>query len=278
MLVAALLTLVACENQYVVGEEEEALVGTDDTDADEDTAPADTADTAPEEDWSEFDGARLVIKTPASGEFLAWGRDHDFTAEVQDADGNVLDFDDILWTSDVDDAWTLVGADLEDDSLDVGTHALTATADLPNGDRLAYTIGGVLVQSAYTGVYTGTISVNASGDYDGTTYSAGCGGAITLVVDAYGETITGDAGCLLSLLGYELDTSYVFDLENDEGDIGGVAALDLGWYQYEIDATGTVDEDGALALSFSQDVLGFVQLDAEVDATRVSRDVSEYAE
>jgi hypothetical protein len=264
-----LLSLVACENQYVV-EDADDLAGAGDG--------ADTADTdtATDEDYSEFDGARLVITSPASGDFLAYEEDHTFAAEVQDADGNVLDFDDVTWASDIHDDWALLGANVDDDSLDVGTHALTAEALLPNGDRLAYTIGGVLVQSTYTGVYTGTISVNATAEYDGTAYSAGCGGAITLVVDAYGEVITGDAGCLISLLGYELDTAYVFDLENDDGDISGVAALDLSFYQLDIEATGAIDEDGALGLAFATDVYGFVQLDATVEATRVSRDISEY--
>ncbi len=267
-MVTLFLSLVACQGQYTIGEGEDPAAADDPLD----TAPVE------EEDFSEFDGARLVIKTPASGDFLAYEESHAFEAEVQDAEGNVLDFEDIQWSSDIDDGWLLTGADLDDDSLDVGTHALTAVAELPNGDRLAYTIGGVLVQSEYTGVYTGTLSVNAAADYNGTSYSAGCGGAITLVVDAYGEQVTGDAGCLISLLGYELDTAYVFELENDDGDVSGTAALDLSFYQLDIDAEGEIDGDGNLTLAFADDVYGYVSLDASVEATRVSRDISEYAE
>lgn len=271
-----LLALFACEGQFVVEDNADAT-GSDDP-VEPDTAGGDTADTADtvEPDYAEFDGATLVILEPASGAFLPYGESATFAAEVRDASGNVLAFDDIAWTSDIDSAWLLSGASLQDDRLDVGTHALTAVAELPNGDRLAYTIGGVLVQSAYTGIYTGTLSVNASAEYNGTEYAAGCSGAITLVVDAYGETATGDAGCLLSLLGYELDTSYVFDLDNDEGELAGIAALDLSFYQYDIDATGEITDDGEATLSFSQDVYGFVYLDGSVDASRVSRDISEY--
>jgi hypothetical protein len=256
----------ACEGEYKIRETDTAL-GSD---------GGDTEDTTPEEDYSEFDGASLVIHEPASGDFLPYGETASFSAEVIGADGNTLDFDDIVWTSDIDDAWTLTGRDLSDDSLDVGTHALTAEASLPNGDRLAYTIGGVLVQSAYTGVYTGTLTVDVAADYNGTTYAAGCSGAITLVVDVYGETATGDAGCLISLFGYDLDTTYVFDLENDDGSLSGTAGLDLSFYTLDIDTTGDISDDGVATLSFATDIYGYGDLTGEVEATRVSRDVSEY--
>jgi len=270
MTVALLLTLFACESQYVIADNED-LVGSDDTVGDTDTGE-------PEPDYSMFDGATLVVTSPASGDFLPYEQDATFSAEVRGADGSVLEFDDIAWSSDIDDAWALSGASVQDDSLDVGTHALTAIAELPNGDRLAYTIGGVLVQSAYTGVYSGTLQITGSGDYNGTEYSAGCAGALLLVVDAYGDTVSGDAGCLIALLGYELDMAYVFDLANEEGDLAGATALDLTWYQLDIDTTGTMTEDGAINGSFAQDIYGLVQIDGEFDAARVSRDVSEYTE
>lgn len=270
---ALLLSLLACESQYVIDdggevEKDEAAVA--------DTAVADTAGDA-EPDYAEFDGATLVVTAPASGDFLPYGEASTFSAEVRDAEGNVLPFDDIAWSSDVDAAWLLAGAAVEDAGLDVGTHALTAVAELPNGDRLAYTIGGVLVQSAYTGIYTGTLQVDATAEYDGTSYSAGCSGAITLVVDAYGETVEGDAGCLLSLLGYDLDTAYVFDLENDDGTLSGAAALDLSFYQLDIEATGEITEDGTATVAFSDDVYGLALLDGQVDVRRLSRDISEYS-
>jgi hypothetical protein len=258
------LSLCACETQYVI-DDDGGEIGSDAAD-----------DTAAEEDTSMWDGATLVVTSPASGAFLPYQESSSFSATITGADGTVMDFDDITWTSDIDDAWGLTGAAVDDDTLDVGTHALTATAVLPNGDRLAYSVGGVLVQSAYTGIYTGTLQVDASGDYNGTSYTAGCSGAITLVVDAYGETATGDAGCLLSLFGYDLDTAYVFDLENDAGELSGAASLDLTYYQLDIEASGELTEDGTASITFSDDVYGYVQLDGEVDATRVSRDISDY--
>ncbi len=266
MISAALLySLSACQSQYVVegGDEE---IGSDTPVAEE------------EEDTSMWDGATMVVTSPLSGSFLPYEEAASFSAVITGADGVVMEFDDITWLSDVDAVWALTGAALEDATLDVGTHALTATAILPNGNRLAYSVGGVLVQSAYTGIYTGTLQVNTTAAYNGTEYAAGCSGAITLVVDAYGDTATGDAGCLLSLLGYELDTSYVFDLENDGGTLSGDASLDLSFYQIDIGATGTLTEEGAAELTFSQDVYGYLQVDGAVDATRVSRDISAFVE
>lgn len=264
------LLLLACTSQYIV-EGVDSGVGSD-------SETGETGETGEpeEEDFSAYDGARLVVTAPLSGSFLPYGEDAEFVAEVQDADGNTLDFEDIAWSTDLDDDWSITGAEIEDDSLDVGTHAITATAALPNGDRLASTMGGILVQSAYTGVYTGTITVDMTVAYNDTEYQAGCSGAITLIVDAYGEVAEGDAGCLLSLFGYDLDTSYVFELENDEGELSGDASLDLSWYQLDIEASGEIDEDGAATVSFADDIYGYGALEGTVDATRVSRDISEY--
>ena len=72
------------------------------------------------------------------------------------------------------------GLSFSDDTLGVGTHAITAEVSLPNGDRLSYTNGGILVQSIYAGTYAGLFDSTVT--YD--TYSLGCAGAATLVVGA----------------------------------------------------------------------------------------------
>jgi hypothetical protein len=259
-----LLLVVGCSDTLLV----DAADGSDATGSDP------TTDTAAEALDAEWSGARLVIESPPSASFLPLGEDAEFKAVVYGADGAVKDFPDIAWSSDVDSAWAVTGADVEDDSLHAGTHALTAEALLPNGDRLAYTVGGVLVQSPYAGVYVGDLSVTASGDYNGTPISVGCSGALTLVVDAEGKTATGDAGCLLSLLGYDIDTAYLFDLENDDGDLSGTASIDLQIYQLPVESTGTVTEDGELEGTFGADVGGFVTMEATYTATRVTRDLS----
>ncbi len=221
-----------------------------------------------------WDGARLVVEAPISGSFLPYESAADFRAVVYAADGTPTDFSDVTWASDVDEVWALTGASATDATLGVGTHALTAEALLPNGDRLAYTVGGVLVQSPYAGVYVGDLAVTAAGDYNGQTISIGCSGALTMVIDAEGQTATGDAGCLLSLLGYDIDTSYIFDLENDDGALSGTASIDLSFYEIPVETEGSVTEEGELSGDFTADVAGYLAMEASYEATRITRDLS----
>lgn len=237
----------------------------------DETPTVDTAAEALEAEWAD---ARLVVHAPVSAAFLPFGDTATFQATVYGADGEPKDFPDISWTSDVDADWSLIGQEVEDSALGVGTHALTAEARLPNGDRLASTVGGVLVQSIYAGVYVGELQITATGEYNGQELAVGCSGPLTLVVDAEGKVGTGEAGCLISLLGYDLDTAYVFDLENDAGDISGQAAIDLSWFQYGVDTTGTLSEDGELEGDFFADVAGFLAMEGVYTASLLTRDLS----
>lgn len=217
-----------------------------------------------------WEGATLVINSPLSGDFLPWGEDATFSATVTDGDGNPTDFDAIDWSSDIDGTWTLSGHEVVDAGLDVGTHTLTATAELPNGDRLASSVGGVLVQSAYAGIYTGSINIDLA--YD--TYVVSCIGSVTLTVDVYGEAAAGDANCLLDLFGYEVDTTYAIDLANDDGALSGISQADLYVTTYDFETEGELSEDGELVGSFSDDVYGYLAVDGSIEATRVTRDVN----
>ncbi len=256
-----LAILAACNDNTLVVDGAEAGVGTDSAGTDE----------ALDATW---DNARLVIEAPLSGAFLPMEEESAFTAVVMGSDGTVLDFPGITWSSDVDIDWALTGAAAIDGQLGVGIHAITAEALLPNGDRLAYTVGGVLKQSVYAGVYVGALSVTADVDYGGTPISVGCSGALTMIVDAMGETATGDAGCLLSLLGYDIDTVYDFALDNDAGALSGEAAIDLSFYSLPVATEGTLTEAGELEGTFGADVAGYVTLDANYTATRITRDLS----
>lgn len=256
--------LIACnDNTLIVDAEDTGGSGSDPAD--------DSAQAALDAEW---DGARLVIESPASGDFLPMEEAASFKAVVYGADGAVKDFPDINWTSDVDTDWLLAGADTTDANLGVGTHAITAEAALPNGDRLAYTVGGVLVQSVYAGVYVGDLSITASGDYNGTPVSVGCSGALTMVVDAEGETAVGDAGCLISLFGYDIDTQYDFDLANDDGELDGQASIDLSFYSLPVDTSGELSEDGVLTGDFGADIMGYLTMEGSYEATRITRDLS----
>mgnify|MGYP003393881651 CR=1 FL=1 len=260
------LLLFACNDTLLIDQtgDYNSLVGPDEG--------GDTADTeALDAEWSD---ATLRIETPTSASFLPLGEPHTFKATVYGADGEPKDFPDITWASDIDTDWALVGQEMEDSTLSSGIHSLTAEARLPNGDRLASTIGGVLVQSIYAGVYVGELQVTAAGEYNGQEIAVGCAGPLTMVVDAEGEVATGDAGCLISLLGYDLDTTYVFDLGNDMGDITGEAAIDLTLFQYGVETTGSLSEDGELEGTFAADVYGYLALEAVYTASLLTRDLS----
>ncbi|MCB9765903.1 MAG: hypothetical protein H6739_39380 [Alphaproteobacteria bacterium] len=232
----------------------------------------DTGDiTGPDEEeldalWGE---ATLEILTPRSGDFVPYGEESDFEAVVYDADGNPTDFAEITWSSNEDEAWLGEGAAFVDDTLDVGTHALTAIARLPNGDRLTYTVGGVLVQSAYAGTYTGSVSVDATYNE----YQVGCSGSSTVVIDAYGEQVEGGAGCLLSFQGFDIDLSFIITADNDDGDLEGDAAVDIFGFEYAMPMEGEVDPDGALFATFSGDA--YIELAGELDLVRITRDTGE---
>ncbi len=234
--------------------------------------PTETDDSGlTEEEEALWAGATLKIDSPESGAFLPLGEDADFQATVYDATGNAMDFDAITWATDRDASWALTGASVTDSSLVVGRHALTATALLPNGDRLAYTVGGVLVQSAYAGIYAGTLTMDAA--YD--TYAVGCAGAANVLIDAAGTAVAGDAGCLLSLQGFDLDAQFNLDMENADGDVAGAMNLDLQFFEYPLDAAGSVTEDGEFSIAFeaSLDIGAPVTLTGELNAVRISRDL-----
>ena len=261
------LLLTACSDSQIVG-------ATGDVDTADDTTvdggdTGDTGDTG--EDLSMWDDARLVVLSPESGAFLPLGEDVLFEAVIYSADGDALDFEDITWESSIDSGWSPTGDLFEDDSLDVGTHAITAQAVLPNGDRLAHTMGGLLVQHEDAGIYVGDVRVDVTLSWDGADYTLGCIGATTVTVDAYGESAVGDSDCVLSLAGYDLETSYDFDLIADEGDLEGMAQVNLVLFNYELDMSGAVG-DGELTGDFSASE--FAQIDGELNTTRVSRDVS----
>ena len=93
----------------------------------------------------------------------------------------------------------------------------------------------------------------------------------TLYVDAWGEVATGDSGCTLSLLGYELASTYAFDLAVDEGEVEGSAALDLVLWESNFDAVGTV-QDGELLAEWESSLLGYIDFAGELDLVRISRE------
>ncbi|HJN76284.1 MAG TPA: hypothetical protein QGF58_20310 [Myxococcota bacterium] len=244
----ALTSLIACSSDYLVVED------------------GGFEDEVVDEAW---DSATLMVDSPTPGSFISWEDGGHFEARVVDAEGNSLEFEDIQWSSDIG-GWENIGASFDDDTMDVGTHAITAMTTLPNGDRLAYTVGGVLIQSVYAGTYAGTMSVDMT--YD--TYTVGCAGASTIIIDAYGDQVDGDASCLLSFQGYDLDSAFVLDVENDRGVLYGTIAVEIYGYVLPMDFSGDVTEDGQFFGVFDGDMMGMGSFAGELDVVRVSRDTS----
>ena len=228
-----------------------------------------------EEDFSMYDGATLVIISPESGDFLPWDEEAEFEAVIFDADGAPLPFEEITWTSNADNTWAKLGKEFDDDSLDVGPHAITAVADLPNGSRLAYTVGGVLVQHESAGIYTGDMNVGVTVEWEGTPIGTSCIGGATIIVDAYGETASGESTCTINLLSYaEFDLRHEFEFEIDEETIDGEAliAFELIGFDLPFASEGAIG-DGDLLATWGGNMLGLADIEGELDVGRVSRSV-----
>lgn len=234
---------------------------------------SDSGDADEEIDPAAFDGATLAIVSPADGAFLPLGEAVTFTAELLDADGAPLDYDDITWTTSLDAEWSVVGASTELDDLPIGQHTFRATAILPNGSQVTDAVGGVLVQAEAAGVYAGNMILDATGEYEGTPITTSCVGGAVMTVDAAGERVTGESTCVLSLLGFNQEATHVFDLAVEGDEIVGAATVDLGFLAVDFEAAGQVS-DGVLEATWSDNLYGFVELDGTLEVERVTRSVT----
>ena len=238
----------------------EVGIGNVDTDTDADTEP----------DWSMYEGASLRIVEPTSASFLPWGETHRFEAIVYDADGQPMDeaFD-VTWDSSADGAWAPEGNLVQDDTIDVGVHDLTAEVVLPNGDRLAHTVGGVLVQHEAAGTYVGTFS-------GGTTVQnipVSCAGAAVLVVDPYGKAVDGTAECVIRLDRFEIPLDFTVTGDHEDGAVEGVSAARVIALDLEFPTEGTLEGE-SLDLAFEGTLLTNT-FSGDIRTERISRETGE---
>ncbi|MCB9679333.1 MAG: hypothetical protein H6737_29785 [Alphaproteobacteria bacterium] len=237
-----------------------------------DEVPTGTDPDDPEpEDWSIYEGAEFRIVSPASGSFRALGELRPFEAQLIAADGTALWVDQVTWSSSVDPTWDGIGMYFEDDSIDVGLHDITAEVTLPNGDRLAHTVGGVRVQHPLAGTFSGLFS--ATGGYQQFQFS--CSGSSLLQVDAYGEYAQGTGDCVASLILFDLPLNFLFDLEVDPatGEMTGQAGAQIiGPLVYDFPATGFM-QPTQIDLTWAGTVLLLnFDVTADLTAERISRD------
>lgn len=251
-LVMFLLTLLACGNEYL------------EIDAVDTGSVADEQ----EEDLAQWDDAELIVLSPESASFISIEEGGDFSAQIVDAEGKVLEFDEIQWTLVQESGWDATGAQFTD-TLPVGTHDIRAKAELPNGDRVSYTVGGVLSQSVYAGTYAGNLVVDLISDQ----FSTACSGAATATVQPDGEVVLGEANCFLSFQGFDIDGVYEIDAGNDLGEVEGQIALDVFGFQVPLDLEGSVSEGGTLTGTFTGDLLGYAEVQGTLELERVTREV-----
>ncbi len=220
-------------------------------------------------EFPEFDGAQLVVTSPVSADIYLREDGVPFEAEVVGADGSVLDFEDIVWTSDIEDGEVFVGTSGEE-FVGWGIHAFTATAELPNGDRLVYVAGGVRVQGEHTGIYAGNLNITLDAEFQGTPVSGSCNGGLDFVVDMSGTIMGGGGGCTVDLLILgQFDVSYVLDASVFDDDAEGSIGVDVGFFELPVDWQGEFDNDDDFEAEFSGGALLF-DLTGRIEATMVS--------
>ncbi|MFK7929268.1 MAG: hypothetical protein AB8H79_13830 [Myxococcota bacterium] len=221
-------------------------------------------------DVADFDGATLRIVSPDSGDFLPWGEVHEFVAELRQPDGALIEADlDVVWDSSEDTEWAPTGLIFDDGSIDVGTHALTAQVELPNGDRLAHTVGGVLVQAEEAGTYVGTFSASTSFQ----NIPVACAGASILVVDPYGTVVDGTADCVTKLGDFEIPLDFTIEADHEKGAVEGTASAQVISFPVDFPTEGTLEGE-TLDLGFDGDLLGN-SFSGSVSAKRISRDTGQ---
>lgn len=222
-------------------------------------------------DYSAYDDATFRIVAPAPGSLVPLDVPVHFQAELLDADGDPLAADFIGWTLADSDGWDAAGTAFVDDRLPIGLHDLVATAELPNGDVLTYTAGGIRVQHPLGGTYAGFFS--ATGTIQ--TFSFTCSGSALIRTGPIAELAFGSGDCTASLIVFDLPLDWQFDLEVDplDGTVAGTAgAAILGPITYDFPAEGTITAD-RVRFDWSGTV-PFIQfgVDAFLDADRVSDD------
>jgi len=274
-LLSMLLAALGCSDSAVIdisgdddtyGEGDDDDVADDDDDDDDDDVVDD--DDVDDELWA---NSELVVYSPSSGDFIPLGTPVVLEGEVLDEDGDPLDWDEIAWTTDQDEDFEFVGRYGEVEDFPVGEHTVTAKTELPNGDRLTYAVGGILVQHEYAGVYTGTVSLSVDLEIGGYPIAANCVGAVDFVVEPYGELVEGTGACIASVAGFgEIDVSLVISGEIDGAAVAGDLAIDFfGWFELPSQFEGEFPVAGEMTGSFEDEYLG-TTISGTIDAHRVA--------
>lgn len=239
----------------------------DDADDDSDESGASPGEPTPT-------GVRIEVFEPRSPSIHYMGDTVPLLAEVRDAADLPFEYDEIVWQAEGYGPTLLVGADGEVE-LPPGAYDITATATLANGDRLAATVGGVRVQTPWTGTYSGATTMVLSAMFQGIPVSPQCIGDLTLRVDYDGEGVEiGGGSCSINAILLTFDASYEIEGEFSNGVGSGTIDYDLGGlFNLSFDWTGAFVEEGFLG-TFAGDValplVGDISVSGRFDADRGS--------
>lgn len=220
-------------------------------------------------EYPEFDGSYLQVLSPAPSSIHLLGEGLPLTAQIISSEGDVLEFEDVHWESNVEGE---LGTGIDESvDLDWGIKTITATADLPNGDRLQTVIGGVRVQGRHTGIYAGNISINVNAEFEGTPITASCLGGLAFIVDMSGEILIGEeSSCTVNLLIIgEFDIGYGVEAAVEEDLADGSIQLNTGFIDVPVAFEGDF-EDGKLTADFEGDLFLF-DFDGSIDTARLSQ-------
>jgi hypothetical protein len=225
-------------------------------------------------DSAAYDQARLEILAPESASIHPLGEPLHLVARVVDPEGHALEADDVAWRTDPGEPPRLEALEGDVD-LHAGIYALTATAHLPNGDRLETTVGGVRVQARWTGEYTGDVVLAVQAQLpSGTPLVLTCQGPLDFTVSLDGtDAPVDDGACTIVVLGQSLPATYAIEMViYPAGLVRGTVAFSfdtpVGAFDLPIEWAGAFYDDrfsagleGAVDLPFigSADVSGSLQ-------------------
>ncbi|MBC8067378.1 MAG: hypothetical protein IAG13_03515 [Deltaproteobacteria bacterium] len=196
-------------------------------------------------DEPELVGPRLSVYEPQSPSIHYVGEPMPLLAELYDADGLVIGFDEIVWNADAVGPALHIGAEGEVE-LTPGLYEIIATASLPGGDRVSSTIGGVRVQTRWTGNYSGDAILALAVELQGIPLAPTCVGPLELRVDYDGESIeVQDGTCSLNAIITTFDVVYTIDGEFDNGVGRGTIDYEIaGLFTLTFEWSGAFVEDG----------------------------------
>ncbi len=236
-----------------------------DDDDDDDGASEDTATVEPRPQ-----GVRLEVFEPASPSIHYIGEPLPLLAEIRDAEDLPFPYDEIVWRADGDGPTLAVGPEAEVE-LPPGAYDITATARLDGGDLLAATVGGVRVQSRWTGNYEGEVTMTLSAMFQGIPVSPQCTGPLSMRVDYDGDGVEVTGGsCTINAVIITFDATY--EIEGSFANGVGSGTIDYalgGLFNLSFDWTGGFVDDmfiGTFAGDVTLPLIGDITVTGRFDA------------